>query len=193
VEWKFFDGDVAHVSTAEFHRDRERAPHLEQNLHQPRLAAAAALVLKSVERGSTSVSDLGCGDGGLLSLLGGSVEAWGYDFAPANAAGWPERGVSAELLDVFHGRTGVRFGTTTVVTEVLEHLTDPHGAVRWIAEHSRYIVASSPHDEHPGYVDPCHAWAFDHAGYRALLEQGGFNVVEHLTVRRFQVVLGVKS
>jgi hypothetical protein len=194
AEWKLFDGAVPYVSTAEFHADRERAPHLEQPAHRPRLDKAAELV-RSVADPALTVSDLGCGDGGLLSLIQHEVgNAWGYDFCPANSAGWPERGVKAELLDVF-GNDGVRvrFGTVTVVTEVLEHLADPHGAVRWIGEHSCYIVASSPWNENAEHRDPCHAWAWDRDGYRALIEQGGFQILRHVDADRFQVVLGMKA
>lgn len=192
TEWRLFDGDVPHVSTAEFHADRARATHLEQPNHRPRLEMAAALVRIAASRigPSATVSDLGCGDGGLLSLMGG-IEAWGYDFCPANAVGWPERGVKAQPLDVFGAdRDRVRFGNVTCVTEVLEHLADPHGAVRWIGEHSEAIVASSPWNERPDSHDECHAWAFDLAGYRALIEQGGFTVTRHVQVLQFQVILG---
>jgi len=195
-EWKFFDGDVPYVSTAEFHKDRERARHLEQDIHRPRLLRAASFIADATVlcRGPATVSDLGCGDGGLLSLVQDHVtDAWGYDFAPANAEGWPERGVKAEALDVFGtDRDRVRFGDITAVTEVLEHIADPHGAVRWIGEHSRFLVASSPWDEGPAGHDECHAWAFDRRGYRALVEQGGFRVVRHEDVGRFQVILGMR-
>lgn len=203
--WRLFNGDVPHVSTAEFHRDRERAPHLEQDIHMPRLYLAADLVIESAtlawnanpqsESVPLLVSDLGCGDGGLLSLLAGDMRlrAWGYDFQPSNVAGWAERGVKAELLDVFGAdRERVRFGTTTIVTEVLEHLATPAEAVRWIGQHSTYIVASSPWDEHPGSHDACHAWAFDIDGYRELIEQGGFEVLRHETRGRFQIILGAR-
>jgi hypothetical protein len=197
TEWKLFDGDVPHVSTAEFHAGRERARHLEQPTHRPRLEAAAAFIASAatIHAGRTgekaTLSDLGCGDGGLLSLVQDRVDAWGYDFAPANAEGWPERGVKAEALDVFGAdRDRVRFGDITAVTEVLEHIADPHGAVRWIGEHSPWIVASSPWNETPERHDECHAWAFDHAGYRSLIEQGGYRVLRHETVLQFQVILG---
>jgi hypothetical protein len=196
--WKLFDGDVAYVSTAEFHEHRERAAHLEQAGHRPRLIRAAGFVAGAARMAGlpdVSVSDLGCGDGGLLSLVQPYVSAaWGYDFAPANVPGWAERGVKAEQLDVFGtDRDKVRFGTVTVVTEVLEHLADPQAAVRWIGEHSRYIVASSPWDERPDMHDECHAWAFDRPGYRELTEQGGYRILHHEDVGRFQVVLGVKA
>lgn len=167
-------------------------------MHRPRLFRAAELVdmarpsLKREGSEFFSVSDLGCGDGGLLSLLQGrQIDCWGYDFAPANVAGWVERGVTAQQADVFGADRGmVKFGDLTVVTEVLEHIADPHGAVQWIGEGSRWIVASSPMTEGPWGHDECHAWAWDPAGYRALIEQGGFQIIEHNGLGPFQLILG---
>lgn len=200
AEWKLFAGDVAHVSTASYHRDRERAPHLEQPGHRDRLLRAAEFVFvaarlhaRRADGAQATVSDLGCGDGGLLSVIQQKLKAWGYDFAPANAAGWTERRVGAMALDVFGtDRGAVKLGDITVVTEVLEHLTAPHEAVRWIATGSRYLVASSPWNETDQNHDECHAWAWDMAGYRALIEQGGYRLLRHEKVGRFQVVLGMR-
>jgi len=198
MEYRFFpEGTVPHVSTPEFHAHRERAPHLEQPVHRGRLAKAAEYAWTDAARmlapEDRTLSDLGCGDGGLLSLLRpfGTLVAWGYDFQPSNQAGWRERGVTAFQADVFGAdRDKVILGRIAVTTEVLEHLADPHAAVRWIGTRSRYLVASSPWNETPESHDECHAWAFDHDGYRALLEQGGFTVVRHETVGQFQVILG---
>lgn len=187
-EWKLFDGDVPEVSTFAFHEHRDRAPHLEQDAHRPRLRHAAALVRVARNLGARSLSDLGCGDGGLLSLVQDEVEAWGYDFTPANAEGWAQRGVKAEALDVFAEPDRVRFGDITALTEVLEHIADPHGALRQVA--SRFLVASSPWGEGPDAHDECHAWAWDPDGYRTLIGQGGFRVLRHELVGQFQLVLG---
>lgn len=191
-EWKLFDGDHPHVSTAEFHANRSRAAHLEEDMHRPRLLKSAGYVAEAVALGYTAVSDLGCGDGGLLSLLPNDVDAWGYDFCPANTEGWAERGITATFLDVFGNDSDkVQFGQVTCVTEVLEHLADPHDAVEWIAQHSNAIVASSPWGERPGAHDECHAWAFDMDGYRHLIERAGFRVEKHEQVGPFQLVLGL--
>lgn len=205
TEYRFFpEGEIPHVSTPEFHAHRERAPHLEQEVHRGRLEKAAEFVNDAalrIWRGNTTgrpvgfvdVSDLGCGDGGLLSLLGhlGDINAWGYDFQPSNQAGWIERGVSVTYADVFGAdQELIAFGDVSVTTEVLEHVKDPHRAVRWIGEYSRYLVASSPWNETPASHDECHAWGWDQDGYRALIEQGGFTVVRHETVGQFQVILG---
>lgn len=204
-EWKLFDGDTPHVSTPEFHKDRARAPHLEQPGHRPRLERACQLVVDAANAlfvtatfadGPVTVSDLGCGDGGLLQLLGEfeGIDARGYDFQPSNAAGWAERGVLAQPFDVFGAdRDKVSVGQVAVVTEVLEHLADPHAAVRWIGESARWIVASSPWRERPGRHDECHAWAWDLAGYQALIRQGGFEIETHDRVGPFQLILGRRA
>lgn len=194
TEHRLFDGDVPFVSTAEFHADRERAPHLEQPAHRPRMDQAAMFVqLAALHAGrAVTVSDLGCGDGGLLSLLAGldGVKAcWGYDFQPSNAAGWAERGVTAYPVDAFTYRDQVELGDVTVTTEVLEHIADPHGALAWIAGGSRYLVASSPADETAESHDACHAWAWDMEGYAAMITAAGFRVLRHERVGQFQVVL----
>lgn len=200
TEYKLFEGE-SYVSTFEFHEHRERAPHLEQMGHRARLHQAADFVKEAArfDGEAVSVSDLGCGDGGLLSLLKDSPQvsrAWGYDFAPANVAGWAERGVTATLWDVFN-YTGeenpVEFGRVSVTTEVLEHLVDPHGVVAGLAEVSNYLVASSPYDESDVSHDECHSWAWDMDGYRAMVEAGGWSVIQHTAVdSKFQVLLAVR-
>jgi hypothetical protein len=195
AEWKLFEGDVPYVSTAQFHADRERVPHVDQPHHRPRLDKAAELVAEAAlqQGGSVTVSDLGCGDGGLLSLLAQMphLDCWGYDFQPSNAAGWFERGVTAYPLDAFGTeRASVVLGDISVVTEVLEHLADPHDAVRWIGKYSPWIVASSPWAERLGRHDECHAWAWDLAGYQALIRQGGYEIAAHDRIGPFQLILG---
>lgn len=176
-------------STLEFHKYRERAPHLEQNWQNARLYYAAKLVRKAKPK---SVVDLGCGDGGLLSLIKDIVPCWGYDFCPANAEGWKERGVTARQADVFNTEFTPVWGELTVITEVLEHLADPHGAVEWISKNSKYIVASSPYDERPN-ANLCegeyeHLWGWDKEGYTAMIG-AHFKILEWRKVDWSQVVL----
>lgn len=184
-EWKLFTGDRPDVSTFEFHEHRPRAPHLEQPDHHGRLHAAAELIRGITPR---SVVDLGCGDGGLLSLIK-DIPSWGYDFHPSSAQGWVERGVQAERRDVFNTRDVPRWGHLVVLTEVLEHLVDPHSVVAWVACHAEWVVASSPKDETGDDHGDCHAWAWDMDGYRALFEPH-FDVIRHHVLGWSQMLAG---
>jgi hypothetical protein len=191
TEWRLFEeGTVPHVSTPEFFAPFPRTPHLEQPDHRPRLLAAAELVRDLAGDQARTLSDLGCGDGGLLSLVQASfTSAWGYDLQPGNAEGWPVRDVTAELLDVFGtGRDRARTGDVATMTEVLEHVADPHGVLRWLAGRSRYLVCSSPANETGDYHGPEHAWAWDMAGYTAMITGAGWAIRRHELCGRYQLV-----
>ena len=214
-EWRLFpEGTIPEYTTAAWYAGRERAPHLEQGGgHTERLIETAAQVHAAAEMyvGPSrlpTVSDLGAGDGGLLSLLDPARFSgrWGYDLQQTNVDGAAERGVDVQLGDVVEGsfvrwcgahnaseRHVIRFGEISVATEMLEHLIDPHAFVRTIAQHSSVLVASSPWMERPGNAYEFHTWAFDQDGYRALLEQGGFEVVRQTICGGFQVLTGVRS
>jgi len=191
--WRLFEaGTVPECATAEWYADREAAPHLEQpGGHRERLLLThrhvAALV---AEHDLSSVVDLGCGDGGLLSLLEG-VDAWGYDLCLANVEAAARRGVKVELLDLMADEP--RWAELAVATELLEHLIDPHAFLRRIREHCRFLVCSSPADETPEHHPDYHLWAFDTAGYQELLVGAGWRPLRHQLVGRFQVVSAVAA
>lgn len=192
MEVRFFEpGTIPEHTTPGWYSERARAPHLEQDGHSGRLHLAAEFVEQAIrDYDVRSVSDMGCGDGGLLSLLKTiPVAAWGYDLQPANVkAARSDRLVNATLANCLTG--DVAWGDLAVCTEVLEHLVDPHAFVRSIP--SRVLVASSPDGETQDSRYEFHTWGWDMAGYRALIEQGGFEVARHETIG-FQVILGVKQ
>ncbi|MHB1950170.1 MAG: class I SAM-dependent methyltransferase [Acidiferrobacteraceae bacterium] len=188
METRFFaDGTVPEFTTASWYATRERAPHLEQPGHRERLLLAATMVNEAIgERGLATVSDMGCGDGGLLTLIRGA-ECWGYDLQPSNVAGGRERGVDVRLGDA----TGaVRWGDLAVCTEMLEHLVDPHAFLATVP--SRVVIASSPNGETVQSHYEFHAWGWDMDGYRALFEAAGWRVERHETVGGFQVLRGAR-
>jgi hypothetical protein len=195
-EWRLFpEGTVPEYTLPEWYADREHAPHLEQDGHRARLLTTATFVAQAAFAGKLpTVVDLGAGDGGLLSLLGPSLTAWGYDLTPANLEAAKERGVDVRYGDVVEGALSgdIEYGEVAVCTEMLEHLVDPHGFLRDVAPHVQALVCSSPADERPGQAYEFHTWAWDLDGYRALVEQAGFKVIRQRTVDRFQVILAVK-
>jgi hypothetical protein len=90
---------------------------------------------------------------------------------------------------VFNTRDVPRWGELAVLTEVLEHLADPHGTVEWVARHATWIVASSPRHETADHHGDCHAWAWDEDGYRTLIEPH-FTIIRHEPLDWSQIVVG---
>lgn len=196
TEHRLFDPEhLPDFFTNSWYDTREHAPHLEQGAHVDRLMGAAEAAAGLIRAHDLkSVVDLGCGDGGLLQVLGGmaDIPMWGYDLMQTNIEyGRATRGVGIEYLDFVHSHEVV-WGDLCVITECLEHLQDPHALVRRIGRHCKYIVASSPAWETPESHDACHAWAWDLEGYEDLLRQGGFRVTYHIVTDGygFQVIVG---
>ena len=162
-------------------------------MHGGRIVHTADYIRGVVTRYNVkTISDMGAGDGGLLSLLASlPIPSWGYDLQPENVAGAEGRGVNVTLRDVLLEE--VEWGDLTLCTEMLEHLVDPHAFVRKVADHSPLIVASSPNGETPQIHYEFHLWGFDMAGYRALIEQGGFDVVYHKVIPGAQLIFGVQQ
>lgn len=187
----FADGTIPECATVDWYAQRDAAPHLEQDGHRQRLLLTAEMVHDTVQRGARTVSDFGAGDGGLIQALrerGCDAQAWGYDLQPTNVAAAAVRGVPVEYGDFL--TDPVRAGDTVVVAEVLEHLIDPHAAVRHLADTgARWLVASSPYTETVEAHYEYHLWVFDLNGYRALLEDNGWRVLRQETAWISQVLL----
>lgn len=189
AEWRLFEeGTVPEYTTPEWYAGRESVPHLKQEGHRDRLIRSASFVARAAfGLPGANVVDLGAGDGGLLSLLGPRVKAWGYDLQDTNVQAAKGRGVDVRHGDVVAG--DIEWGRVAVATEMLEHLVDPHGFVKRIAEHSQFLVASSPRFETADDHYEFHTWAWDMRGYANLMYQGGFTIIRHEPVFGFQVLL----
>lgn len=197
AEWKLFEGPVAPFTDSEFYRDREAAHHLEQGGHTERMVKAAEFVKIAYdalrERDFFNdfhpiVVDLGCGDGGMLQLLRDAygIDAYGYDMQPSNIHyATTVRNVKAFLVD-FQSE-GIITGDITIMTEVLEHVSDPHGTLAELS--TEYLIASSPFHETGDAHYEFHNWAFDDEGYDAMIVGAGFEIVRHEHAWLNQVVL----
>ena len=192
MEWKLFEGDVAPFTDDEFYRDREAAHHMEQDGHNTRLVKALQYAqLAKSEFGCNTFSDLGCGDGGWVQHAGwAGLHAWGYDMQPENAKYAARiRQVDVRLTN-FEEDDTIEYGDCSVVTEVLEHVSDPHKLVRDLP--SKVIIASSPAWETGENHYEFHNWAWDTVGYSELIKQGGYEIVKHEEVWLSQIILGVR-
>jgi len=193
MEWKLFGGETSEYASKDWYESREVANHLDQQEHRERLLKAFYFVREAIEMGAKSVVDLGCGDGGLLSLLKDEpIEAWGYDLMPVNVEYAKNvRGVDARYTD-FNNDSSIEYADVAVMTETLEHMEDPHLVVRELP--SKFLVASSPYNENDVSHYEFHLWAWDNDGYRKLLDQGGYTVIRQENVSGWsQVLLGVRQ
>lgn len=197
--YRFYEeGVVPEFISAEWNQQRERADHWSDGMHQGRLLIAAEFVKNAVlQYDIKSVSDLGAGDGGLLSHLKPffqehNVDFWGYDLSLGNIKGaTKDRNVNVSYADVVND--DIEFGELSIATEFLEHLLDPMALVRKIGKNSKVLVASSPNGETPEAHYEYHTFGFDEDGYRELLTQGGFTPVAMGNFAHFQIHMGVKD
>lgn len=165
-------------SSYDFHKDRPAADHINEPMHYMRIKIVASMIEFLIKfYGATSFVDLGCGNGGVLSLITDyeDVDMAGVDFAPGNVE-------QAQALDrpVIAGDfSELNWGGWDIagMSEVLEHMSDPHGFLARLE--TKYIVASCPADESEKYMREEHVWAWDKEGFIAMFRHAGFNLVTY--------------
>jgi hypothetical protein len=77
------------------------------------------------------------------------------------------------------------------MTEVLEHLIDPHGTL--LALPSEFVVVSSPYGETGDAHYEFHLWAWDEEGYAKMVEDAGYEILHHERVWLNQIILARKK
>jgi hypothetical protein len=188
----------------EWWRDREHCDHLGSptGAHVARLREATNLAARAALMADYSavpyVVDLGAGDGALLSLLPQPLRSssYGYDIIRADV----QYATKVRDTDVSQRNIANEFdqqyftlplGPVVVLTEVLEHMADPHGFLAKLHERPevRYVVASSPHSETSEQHEWNHAWAWDCRGYLSMFRAAGFKGVEYHEVEWSQLWL----
>lgn len=147
--------------------------------HQPGFQQRARMVCDLVSeiaalRPVASLTDLGCGDGALLAMLGKIVQpTWGYDAGTADVAHGRSRGLDVRCADILGGE--LEFGELLVATEVVEHLEKPEAFLRSLP--GELLVITSPSRETGDWHNEIHSWAWDLEGYAGLVTRSGWQVV----------------
>jgi SAM-dependent methyltransferase len=189
MEWRLYDpGTVPEFTTPAYFAGHPWTPPEVQRGHRERLDMVVDLVsdlLGGIPADEFTVIDLGAGDGSLLERLArldGVGTAFGYDLGDANRARAAKMGRDVRAGDIVADLEALvgRLGDVIVCTEVVEHLADPHAWLRRLAAvtGARFVVLSSPSTETDEWHYEAHAWAWDLAGYRELVEGAGFTVHE---------------
>lgn len=178
MEWRLFpEGTVPFFSTPEFFASHPWISPHGQPGHAERTAMVHDLVATHMGN-ATTLSDLGCGDGSLLHELSDlPLKAWGYDAGDQNVQVAQRAGLDVRRADFLV--EPVELGHVVTMSEVLEHMADPHGFLAHLP--ASKLIASSPSSETGDWHYMHHAWAWDEAGYRALLEGAGWTVREQRT------------
>lgn len=173
--------------------DTPNCNHLDNRVHRARLAHAATWATEAAAwADTTTIVDLGAGDGGLLSLLPEPYrsDSYGYEIIKDSVEyAVRVRGVTVYEFDVLRS-PGPDHDGVCVATEMLEHLEDPHEFLRELGRLDvQHLIASSPHSETvDGHHEWNHAWAWDRAGYRAMFEETGWTVRRHEDVEWSQLI-----
>jgi len=177
MEYKIFDKPHSH--DIEFYKDREMADHINQPDHKPRLLKVldkVSAILK--DNPDYSVSDLGCGNGGLIELIT-TQNKWGYDLQPSNVEDAKRKGRNVEFKD-FVNESDAKFGDIVIMTETLEHLVDPHGFLKRLHDSGvKHVVASCPNYENLDFHAPFHLWIWSDSSFADMFNAAGWTVTSH--------------
>lgn len=186
MEWRL-EGPGA-VDLVDYYRQYPYIDPAYQAGFWPRIHMTANLIAGARQPGQT-VCELGCNAGHLLELVG--QPCWGYDIGEGPLAVARRSGHDARRADIT--ADDLELGDIVVLSEVLEHLDDPHGMVaRLNRDPVRMVVASSPHLETDVDHYEQHKFAWDLDGYSAMLEGAGFTVKQRATVGIFQAQLATR-
>lgn len=177
TEWRLFPNRTVPVfTTVEFFENHPWVPPGHQRGHRERTEMVATLIGSLNEQDPiTSLTDLGCGDGSLLTKLKPlGFPMWGYEAGVENIDQAWKAGLDVRKANILDNN--LEYGNVIVASEVIEHLFDPHGFVAGLPGHR--LVLSSPSAENAYWHYEHHAWAWGLAGYRKLVEDAGWKVIE---------------
>lgn len=207
MEWKLFDPqNPPPVANPDFLRNQpwmrlEGQPGFRERSTMVREMVAE--VLRWCEPYIYQVTDLGCGDGAMLRVLADDLKKaaippsriTGYDIGASDIAYANKAGpYEFRLANIARDFRILQLGELNIMTEVLEHMTDPHGFLKTLRDLLRerilggdqaeqiFMVGTSPASETDEWHNAIHLWAWDWDGYAQMFRRAGWEIVDHVSV-----------
>lgn len=192
MEWRHFkEGTVPVYTTPEFFHAHPHIPSYHQLGYEERMHMTVQAVVQTVlDNDIHDMLDLGCGDGELLwrvmmhQDIPWMVNARGITAGREDVARARIRGVDVVKGDFVAGADEYEVAPLVVMSEVLEHLMDPHGFLKQL--HSRpikFLVASTPSAETGDWHYEHHAWSWDLPGFAKMMTDAGWHITQQVECR----------
>lgn len=213
MEWKLWDGEPPTFTKPEFFEAHPRIAGDHQVGYFERLGLVAGCVVQTRNAYNfETLTDLGCGDGTLLTQLFQRmpfVKMWGYELGRQNVAHAQSEGLDVRRASIYD--PDIELGECVLLTEVLEHLVRPHKLLLDLYDNPaiKCLIITSPAGENAEWHYEHHAWAWDLVGFDAMIREAGWNPIIHETVMAhaftsfppsntpkrptFQCIVGVKQ
>jgi trans-aconitate methyltransferase len=167
------------LDVVQVHLDRNDAPIFE-NTQPWRIAVARGLVWRILDECPmpATIWELGCGSADISGAFSNTHEVRGVDVVPVAQEiireRWPNMNFRlARVEDVEPQDSDI-----LVLTEVLEHLTDPLRVVTDWMPRAAWSVIGHPLVGHAADDEPGHRWAYDHADFINWFTVGGHQLLE---------------
>ncbi len=142
-----------------------------------RLYIAAGYIIATVKFNDIkTIGDYGCGAGGLMKFLKHNLpdkDIFGYDMVPDNVSYCKSQGLNVELKDIT--KDTFNFGDLVVITETLEHLSDPTEFLKKIPK-GTWLIASVPCNETQDRRDPSHLHVWENDSFGEMLRECHFDI-----------------
>ena len=186
-------GARTHEEQIEYHLHDGRAPEFDKG--QPGRVELARFLIDKIIGYETArrneaddhltIWELGCGAGDISGPYAAYHEVVGVDVTPAAAEACQRRWPGMTFLLSPVEQLEPQDCDILVMTEFLEHVTNPIAIVKDWMPRAKWAVVGHPLDEPNPAYEPGHVWSYDREDWRRWFEIGG-----HVWLEEFRFPMG---